>query len=308
MAVLYGPVPSRRLGLSLGIDIVPFKTCTLDCIYCQLGRTTALTLKRKKYIRSSIVLKEIKDFLKTGRKIDYITFAGSGEPTLNSDIGNIITGIKKITDIPVAVITNGTLLFRKAVRNSLFNADLVVPSLDSATLTGFKRINRRHNSLYIKKVIEGITRFRREYEGKIWLEIMLVQGFNDTGKELNLLKKAVALIKPDKVQLNTVVRPPAEKYAARVSRKKMKAIASDFSSKCDVIYDRKWKHKKYFRSLIGESILEVLRRRPVTVDDIVASLGLEKSGVIKNLLILEKTGAIKIKNMNGKLFYAENKK
>jgi wyosine [tRNA(Phe)-imidazoG37] synthetase (radical SAM superfamily) len=126
--IIYGPVPSRRLGISLGVDIVPFKTCSYDCIYCQLGRATNHTIKRGSFVPIDSVLKQIKDVVDQNSDIDYITFSGSGEPTLNSDTGEIICKIKDFTSIPIAVLTNGSLLWQQQVRKDLSSADLVVPS------------------------------------------------------------------------------------------------------------------------------------------------------------------------------------
>jgi len=153
---IYGPVPSRRLGFSLGVDLVPYKVCTYDCIYCQLGKTTKKTIQRKEYIESREVLLQIKKAISTQQKIDYITFSGSGEPTLNTNIGSLIREIKKITDIPVVVITNGSLLYKESIRKALLPADLVVPSLDAATAETFYRINRPHPSITFENVVKGL--------------------------------------------------------------------------------------------------------------------------------------------------------
>ena len=176
---LYGPVPSRRLGYSLGVDLLPFKTCSLSCIYCQLGNSPKKTIRRINPYSEKKILEEIKEFLKTGARVDFITFSGSGEPTLNKSIGWLIREIKKFTNIPVAVLTNSTLLSRAEVRKELAAVDVVVPSLDAATQRIFKKINRPHPSLRIEKIIEGLVKFRKEFKGQIWLEIMLVKGVND---------------------------------------------------------------------------------------------------------------------------------
>jgi len=232
MKYIFGPVPSRRLGFSLGVDIIPSKTCTLDCIYCQVGRTMCKAIERKEYVAPDEILDELKEVLKSGIRIDYITLSGNGEPTLNSKLGEIIKGIKGISSLPVAVITNGTLLTDRNVREELLSADLVMPSLDAATQKTFQKIDRPHPSLKIENIIEGMVEFRKIYpirspakdtmagspniksgltsngaSGQIWLEIMLVEGINDNQDELNALKTAVEKIEPDKVQLNTPVRP-----------------------------------------------------------------------------------------------------
>ncbi len=175
MKYVYGPVPSRRLGFSLGVDVVPYKTCTLDCIYCQLGRTTQKTIERKLYTQKDSVCEEVQEALNKKQRIDYITFSGSGEPTLNSDIGALIREVKKITTVPVVVLTNGTLLFREDVQKDLAEADVVMPSLDAASNVMFRKINRPHDVLNLDSIIRGLKRFRKMYKGRIWLEVMLIK-------------------------------------------------------------------------------------------------------------------------------------
>ena len=241
MKHVYGPVPSRRLGYSLGVDILPFKICSLDCIYCQLGRTKRKTIQRKKYFDFDVILSQIKTVIDSGQKIDTITFSGSGEPTLNVFIGELIKGIKKNTSIPVAVLTNSTLLIHKSVRNALSKADLVIPSLDAATQDIFVRMNRPHKSIKIQQIIEGIKKFRQEFSGKIWLEILFVKGVNDSLAHLKKLKAAISEINPDKIQLNTVVRPPAEKSSLPVTPQELANFRKFFGTKAEVIAEFKKK-------------------------------------------------------------------
>ncbi len=278
---IYGPVPSRRLGFSLGIDIIPFKTCTLDCIYCQLGPTAEKTLQRSKYFSSDKILAQIKNEISSGQKVDYITFSGSGEPTLNTLLGKLIREIKKFTTIPVAVLTNGTLFSRKDVRKDLMPADLVVPSLDAASQDIFEKINRPCTPLKIEKIIEGLILFRQEFKGWLWLEIMLVKGMNDSPGHIQKLKEAVSRIKPDKVQLNTVVRPPAEKFAQPLSPEEMKKIRKSFGKKCEIIAEFDKEALRSSQKDLEGSILALIQRRPVTLSDISVSLGRHKSEVIK---------------------------
>lgn len=256
MKYIFGPVPSRRLGLSLGVDIIPIKTCTLDCIYCQVGKTTCKTIERKEYVSPEKVLAELKEVLQIGKKIDYITLSGNGEPTLNSKLGEIIKGIKKLTALPVAVITNGTLLTDKNVREELLSADLVMPSLDAATQEIFEKIDRPHPLLKIENVIEGLMEFKKIYSGKFWLEIMLVKGINDNQNELNALKKAVKKIEPDRIQLNTPVRPTCEKELQILSAKELLAIKEFFGNKCEILVqlDKK-KHEDHVK------IINILKNR-----------------------------------------------
>ena len=171
----YGPVPSRRLGLSFGVDIVPFKVCTLDCIYCQLGKSTDLTIERSNYGPVEPILAELKETLSKGLKTEFITIAGSGEPTLNLQLGKLIEGIKKITDIPVAILTNGTLFYNEDVRIDCSKADVVIPSLDAGDAETFQKVNRPHRDINIENLIFGLSKFRDEFSGQIWLEVFFVE-------------------------------------------------------------------------------------------------------------------------------------
>ncbi len=300
---IYGPVPSRRLGYSLGVDILPFKTCSLDCIYCQLGTTERKMVQRKKYFDVDMILGQIKNLIASGQRIDYITFSGSGEPTLNVFIGILIREIKKTTQIPVAVLTNSTLLSQKSVRNALSDADLVVPSLDAATQEIFDRMNRPHSSLKIRQVIEGLKIFRQEFSGKIWLEILLVKGVNDSPAHIKKLKKAISKINPDKIQLNTVVRPPAEKAALPLSPQELEKIREFFGKKAEVVAEfNKIQHGPISHD-IKDAILAIVARRPVTLADMSTSLGKHKNELIKYCDILLKEGKIKLIIHEGKKFY-----
>ncbi|HCG76352.1 MAG: radical SAM protein [bacterium (Candidatus Ratteibacteria) CG_4_10_14_3_um_filter_41_18] len=300
---VFGPVPSRRLGFSLGIDTIPYKTCSLDCVYCQLGRTLKKTIKTKECVSSSLILKQLKKVISSGRKIDYLTFSGSGEPTLNSKIGEMISEIKKITEIPVAVLTNGTLLFKKKIRENLKKADLVIPSLDAVSSSVFEKINRPYSSLKIDKIISGLTKFREEFDGKIFLEIMLVSGVNDNSQELKKLKAAINLIRPDKVQLNSPVRPPAEEWVKPVSLNKLKNIKKLFGKNCEIIIPFKRKKQTAYQKDLEKEILALLSRRPVTALEISNVLGAHLNEVVKYLEVLEKKKRINSKIHQSKRYY-----
>ena len=189
MGQIFGPVPSRRLGFSLGVDVIPLKTCTYNCIYCQLERTTQKTLRRAEYVAVEPILQELQHVLSLGQNIDYITFSGSGEPTLNAKLGEMIREIREMTSIPVAVLTNGSLLSEREVREDLSAADLVIPSLDAVSEEAFQRVNRPHGRLKIGAIIEGLKVFRRAFQGQLWLEIMFVKGINDTPEEIARMRE-----------------------------------------------------------------------------------------------------------------------
>lgn len=299
----YGPVPSRRLGFSLGIDIVPFKTCSLNCIYCQLGPTPKKTIRRKEYFSASDIVSQIKKKLSSGQRIDYITFSGSGEPTLNKALGKIIREIKKMTSIPVAVLTNSTLLSRKSVRDALMAADLVVPSLDSATQELFVKVNRPYPSINIKEIIQGLLKFSKEFKGSIWLEIMLVKGVNDSPSHIRKLKEAIAKIKPEKVQLNTVVRPPAEKHARHLGLKDLEKIKNILGENCEIIAESSREAQISGPENLEGAILSLIRRRPVTLAEISASLGKGKDKIKKSLDSLLAEGKIKSVIHKGRKYF-----
>jgi wyosine [tRNA(Phe)-imidazoG37] synthetase (radical SAM superfamily) len=212
MSYVYGPVPSRRLGQSLGIDPIPFKTCNYNCVYCQLGRTTPLTNERREFFPVEDILAEARSALETHRadQIDYITFVGQGEPLLCASLGRLIRGVKALTDLPIAVITNGSLLFMPQIRAELCLAQVVIPTLDAADEETFRRINRPWPNLHLAEIIEGLAAFRRMFKGRLWVEVMLVKGLNDTEQALSGIAGALNLIRPDQVHLNIPIRPPAE--------------------------------------------------------------------------------------------------
>ena len=303
MAQIFGPVPSRRLGFSLGIDTIPFKTCSLDCIYCQLGRTTNKTVERKEYIKAEKILKELEKVLEKGKRIDYITFSGSGEPTLNSKIGEMIKRIKKLTSIPVAVLTNGTLLYLPQMQEELSQADIVIPSLDAVSQDIFKKVNRPHPSLNIDRIISGISSFSKEFKGKIWLEIMLVKGINDSLEEMRKTAKITEDINIEKIQLNTVVRPPAEEFAQALSLEELKGIKAILGEKCEIIAEFKREQQKAYKKDVEDVILTMVKRRPVTVDDIANSLGVHQNEVIKYMEVLERESKVKNKLYDGRRYY-----
>jgi wyosine [tRNA(Phe)-imidazoG37] synthetase (radical SAM superfamily) len=286
---IYGPVPSRRLGFSLGVDILPYKTCSFDCIYCQLGRTARKSGRRSRYFSPRVILNQIKEAITRSPRIDHITFSGSGEPTLNAEIGGLIRKIKRMTDIPVAVLTNSSLLTRKTVRQALRAANIVVPSLDAATAAAFRRVNRPLPSLKVDDIVSSLVTFRREFKGQIWLEIMLVKGVNDSPSDIEALKRAIARIRPDRVQLNTVIRPPAENWAKPLSRGALNKI-------------RKSPGSPAVPEIRG-AILSIAGRRPLTLEDISSTLGRKESDVRPHLETLLRWQRISRYRHRGKIYY-----
>ena len=301
---VYGPVPSRRLGLSLGVDILPFKTCTLDCTYCQLGSTRKTSRRRGSWFPPRQILSQVKEALDSGQRIDVITFSGSGEPTLNRDIGRLIRSIKKMTRIPVAVLTNGTLLTRKDVRQDLAAADLVVPSLDAVPETVFRRVNRPHSSLRSRKIVDGLARFREEFRGEIWLEVMLVKGVNDSPAAIEAVKKALVRIRPDRIELNTVVRPPADRRAGALSAAGLAGIRARLGPKAEVVASFAKRKQAPASGDLDRAILVTLGRRPQTAADIAAALGRRRDEVLKALSRLLAQGRVERQFHGGRTYFA----
>jgi len=304
MRFIYGPVPSRRLGVSLGVDLLPRKTCSYDCIYCQLGRTTNKTVKRDVYLPIEPIIGEIEEFLSSmDSPIDYITFSGSGEPTLHSQIGQLIGEIKKRTSTRVAVLTNGSLLFMDEVKRDLSQADLVVPSLDAVSRTVYEAINRPEDSLEIDRVIQGIIDFRERFRGQIWVEILFCRGINDEQREIARMKEVLERINPDRIQLNTVYRPPAEDFASPLAEEGLTEIKECLGTKASIIAPYGGSNSLGRRGEVEAQIIDALHRRPLTAEDMAEMLGLHPQEVIKHLKILLDGKTIRHRLYGRRIFY-----
>jgi wyosine [tRNA(Phe)-imidazoG37] synthetase (radical SAM superfamily) len=284
---VYGPVPSRRLGLSLGIDLTPHKVCDFDCVYCQCGQTTLNTIRCKAYLPVRTILRQVRAAVHGRVRIDFLTFSGSGEPTLNSGIAYLIREIKKFTGIPVCVITNGSILYEPGVRRAIRPADVNLP----------------HARLKIGKIIKGLADFRREYSGQIWLEIMLVRGLNDSPRDILRLKRAVRRIRPDKIQLNTVVRPPSDRSARPVPRATLVKIKKILGKNCEIVAEFGKRRKFVTHAALGKDILEIIKRRPETASAIARSLGAEPDVVKKVLNGLKNDRRIRIVRHRNRAYY-----
>lgn len=300
---LYGPVPSRRLGLSLGVDIVAAKVCTLDCVYCQIGKTTDKTIERREFVAVKGVLAELRQRLAQGLKADFIAISGSGEPTLHSRLGEVIDGIKRITDIPVAVLTNGTLLYRQDVRADCAKADVVLPSLDAGDEQAFQTVNRPHKDISIGKLISGLCAFRNEFSGQIWLEVFLAEGLNTSAEQIAKIKDAIELIRPDRVQLNTAVRPAAEATVKRLDAAKLQAIAASLGAHCEVVADSSTCHCDASIGRDAEDVLSMLKRRPCSLNDICSGLGIHPTEALKHIGHLQQQGVIDSERRGGTVFF-----
>lgn len=290
---LYGPVPSRRLGRSLGVDTVPYKVCSYDCVYCTLGRTTKPTAKPERLIRAEDVVREIERWLEGGGIADHITFAGSGEPTLNSELGEMIRATRQLTDIRRAVITNGSLLGQPDVFDAVSMADVLLPSLDAGTERTFLAVNRPAPGVSFVGMLEGLVRTAQDFAKDIWLEVMLVEGVNDSEAELHAIRGTVRRICPDKLQINTVERPSRSGDARRVSDEALARACEILGARAEIIAsgvvapsdDRQWQE-------IEEELIRLLSRRPCTLGDIVTVSGHHAHEVTKHLQRLVAGGLI----------------
>ncbi len=289
---VFGPVPSRRLGLSLGVDVIPMKVCTLDCVYCEVGTTDKRALRRREYFPADAIIAEVEQALAAHSALDHISFSGSGEPTLNSKLGEIIRAVKQLSSIPVAVITNGTLLSFEDVRYDLAAADVILPSLDAASQDVFEKIDRPHPQLRIDQIIEGLREFRAEYKGQIWLEIMFARGYNDHEGEILKLRDAIALVHPDKVQLNTVIRPPSVPGVEPVSTQRLKEIQALLGGACEIIgsFERTEKQERGTGNVA--EVLALLERRAMTLKGLADSQGVAPQQMFETLKSMKEAGLV----------------
>lgn len=279
---VYGPVPSRRLGRSLGLDLVPFKVCSYNCVYCQLGHTTSLTIERKEYIPIDAVLKDLDAALLKKRRVDCITLAGSGEPTLNSGLGRLIPEIKKRYSLPIAVISNGSLFWQEKLREELMDVDYVLPSLDAGDSSMFALINRPHPEIEYETMVGGLVQFSSEYKGRLWLEVMLVQNINADEDSLKKIAEQVKAIQPTQVQLNTAYRPPCEKYVQPMTNEELQKAATYFSCPVELIRGENAPQSSDSTETANDSdIVTMVGRRPCTINDISAGLEMNRLEVVK---------------------------
>jgi wyosine [tRNA(Phe)-imidazoG37] synthetase (radical SAM superfamily) len=302
---VYGPVPSRRLGRSLGIDLVPFKTCSYDCGYCQLGRTTNKTLERKEYVAVDEVLAELERKLAQDTP-DYITLSGSGEPTLNSRIGDLIRTAKDLTHTPLAVLTNGSLLWMPEVQDALMPSDLVLPSLDAGDERLFRYVNRPHRGISFERMVDGLVSFTKRFQGEVWLEVLLLDGLTGVPSEVEKIAALTQRIAPARVQLNTVSRPPSDQFALPVATERLHALKQLFPIEVDVIAEGGPEASRApARSDAADAeILALLSRRPCTSADVANGLSIHVAEALKRLDGLLADGKVSTVVTGGRTFYA----
>ena len=292
---LFGPVQSRRLGVSLGIDLLPFKSCSMNCIYCECGATTRLTNERAEYVPTADVLSEIDQFMSKGEKIDYITFAGSGEPTLHIGIGKIITHLKhSYPEVKVAVLTNGSLLGVSEVQKDLMLSDIVVPSLDGGTEKSFDRICRPAEGVLFRQIVEGLHSFNNLYKGKLIVEYFVVPGINDSDEEIRAFREIMMSINVKNVQLNSLDRPGTDSLVKKPLYEDLEQIALKLSPlSVEIVPSR----KKESALDVNEStdfarIIGFLKKGPANSEIISQMLLIPQGDVAKRLLALEKKGIV----------------
>lgn len=305
---LFGPVPSRRLGISLGVDLVPHKTCSLNCIYCECGKTTNLTIDRKEYVPTETVLTELKAFLSPNPKLDYITFSGSGEPTLHSGIGQIARFIKEnFPGYKIALLSNGTLFYQPGLIEEVQNIDLILPSLDAASDLIFKKLNRPFHELKIEKIIDGLIQLRENFTGQIWLEVFIVPGLNDTDDEIAQLKSTIQRINPDRVQLNTLDRPGTVAWVKPATKNSLEMIAKKLNRNTEIIANfQKRDQVASYSADVESTILQTIKRRPSTVDDLSTTLGLHPNEINKYIETLLRQNLIRSEVLERGVFFRIN--
>lgn len=300
---LFGPVPSRRFGRSLGVDLVPHKTCSLNCVFCEVGRSTEITLRRAEYVPTRDVLAELDDWLKTDGDADYITLAGSGEPTLHTHCGEILDHLRNHTPIATAVLTNGTLLVEPAVRLSLASAGVVKTTLSAWDPASYERIHRPHPDATFERLLEGTRRFRREYTGQLWLEVVLLAGLNDRPEDVRRIAALAKEIGPDRIHLNTAVRPPAEASAEPVVAETLAGLVGLFTPAAELAVNfRRCGEPK--DAVSARQILDLLDRRPCTAQQIADAFAVGVVSVAPLLDDLLKAGRVRTEQRGAEVFFA----
>jgi wyosine [tRNA(Phe)-imidazoG37] synthetase (radical SAM superfamily) len=306
MPNVFGPVPSRRLGRSLGIDLIPHKTCTYDCLYCQVGRTTCKTIVAQPYVSVRAVAEELREKLAKDAA-DTITLAGSGEPTLHSEIHEVIEIVKGLTRTRVALLTNGSLLWKEDVRKRVLRADLIMPTLSSAFESTFQLIHRPHPDLRLDRVVEGLRLLRREYQGQLFVEVVLLAGINDTDEEVEALRAVLSQISPERIQLNTVTRPPADKRAVSLDKKRLEDIKTFFGETAEIVAEHSRGGRREAKDDMVSDFLDMVKRRPLTAQDAARALGLstdKAEDLLKGLLL---KGHIKRIEQSGETYYVSGR-
>lgn len=306
MQYVYGPIPSRRLGRSLGVDPIPLKTCNWNCVYCQLGRSTPLTNERQEYVPRKVILEEIKEALAHHRDdIDFISFVGSGEPTLHIGLGWLIRSVKAITSIPVAVITNGALLHRSDVQEDLLPADVVMPTVSAGSAELYRRIHRPHPETTFERLIGGLISFRMRYRGKLWVEVMLIRNLNDNEEALRALANVLAQVQPDQVHIVLPERPPAEPWVEPTDAEGLLRAEAILGPIAQVVYPFTNNISLHDYATPEEAIIGIVTRHPMSEAQLIQALNLwPLERVMAALHTLQAAGAVQPVERLGVRFWA----
>lgn len=299
---LFGPVPSRRFGRSLGVDLMPHKTCSLNCVFCEVGPTTCLTIERKEYVPIVEVERELKEWRAGGGEAEIAAVTGSGEPTLHTGFGGILEFIKKEMKIRTVLLTNSTLMHRPEVRRAAAGADIVKATLSAWDEDSFRKIARPHPDLRFTSLSEGLRLFRQEYSGPIWLEVFIVPGINSDLEQVKAIAQLARTIRPDRIQLNTAVRPTAESRVNPATERFLDEIRGLFEPRAEVII--RFAGKDSGRGIFNQrTILAMLKRRPGTAQDVAAAFSLDIVETKKNLSKMADEQLLKVENHHGADYY-----
>lgn len=299
---LFGPVPSRRFGRSLGVDLCPPKTCSLNCVFCQLGRTPSTAVERKEYVPTGDVIAELEEWLNTDGQADYITLSGSGEPTLHSRFGDVLAFIREKSTIPALLLTNGTMLHLPEVRKAASHATIVKTSLSAWDEASYAQVNRPHPELRFDWLWKGEKAFRAEYKGTLFLEVFLIKGMNARPEDVRKIAALAKEIGPDRVQLNTAVRPPAEKDSLPLTRDELETLSELFEPKAEIIAEFRARQGSHFQAN-QDAILAMLRRRPCTAEQIADVFGMHLNELSKYLGKLTENQQVHLEQRNGDSYY-----
>lgn len=308
MKHVFGPVPSRRLGRSLGIDPIPLKTCNWNCVYCQLGRTSPLAKERRDYFPPEEIVADVKAAIESHGpgQIDWLTFVGSGEPTLHASLGSMLRKLKTCTEIPIAVITNGSLLYLPEVRQELLPADAVMPTLDAGSERLYQRIDRPVPELTFDRLVEGLIEFRREFTGKLWVEVMLIKGLNESDADLQDLADIIRRVQPDDVHINTPVRPPTES-SVKVPDDEVLARAQEIlGDVARVVSETDAQIDLSESDNLADAVLEIVKRHPMSEDGLVRAISSRSAHEVAEALTqLTSSGRARVTTRNGERFYSD---
>ena len=307
---LFGPVLSRRMGRSLGVDLVPLKTCSYGCVFCQLGQTTVCTAERREYVPLADVLRELDTWHQEGGRADFVTIAGSGEPTLHTGFGRVLDWIRSTTEIRSALLTNGSLLCMPEVRADARRADVVKASLSAWDQASYERVNRPHPSLRFDDLVAGLSAFRSQFAGELWIEVFLMAGINDREEDVRRIAQHVVGIKPDRVHLNTAVRPAAEAYVKPLPEAALKALARLFRPEGEVTASAPARSTGLAHAAdrdvqgVDESVYGLVTRHPGTAADVAEALGLDLQDAIDRLERMAEEGRVTRQTLAGLTHYA----